>query len=481
MFPILWPISIILYFSNRGDSYVKWICLLLFIGGGGSYFALMHNFFQPHLQSKALLSSQEYAILSVSVTVFMAMFYFLLPYVFLMSSIALAKGKIPFLKWLLLLPSVIFFLMDFETIMTGITLNRLHIWAVLYILTGCFLYLFSIFNAENQEQRRNTIRLCILFIPILSVILLKDFLFIDQVILSEKDIIFIKNTDWTINSNFIDLWLIILLFFYSIRYGILGIKLRLEKHRLSATMSTLSSGTTIINHAIKNEIQKMDYMLERTRSHILEENKDDAIQSVEKIGFVTGHLQQMMDRIKEKSQEIILTEKTVNLTELLDTVLDGFQPLLEQKNISLMKEYELGVILRCDAHHIYEVFSNLCTNAIDSIQAESGILTVKVKRLKKHIAVEVSDTGCGMDKNSISKIFEPFFTTKNNTRNYGLGLSYCYNVMGKHQGQIKVLDSKKDIGTTMSLLFPKRRMIEVNQVMKRGQPNGKNQSLTGGR
>jgi two-component system, sporulation sensor kinase B len=477
MFPILWPISIILYFNNRENSYVKWICLLLVIGGGGSYSALMHNFIQPHLQSERLLSPLEDAILSVSVTVFLALFYFLLPYVFLMSSMVLAKWSFPFQKWLLLLPSAGFFLADLDSIMMEISLHRLHFWSGLYILTGCFLYLFSIFKSQDQEEKRNTIRLSVLFIPILVVILLKDFLFIEQVVLSEKELIFIRNIDWTISSNFIDLWIITLLLFYSIRYGILGIKLSLEKHRFNTSMSTLSSGTTIINHAIKNEIQKMDYMLERTRHQIHDENKAEAIRSLSKIGYVTEHMQGMIDRIKEKSQDIILAEKTVKLTELLDTVLAGYQPLLDQKNIILLREYDFDGSIRCDTHHIYEVFSNLCSNAIESIQADSGKLTVRVRRQKRHVSVVVSDTGCGIAKNSLSKVFQPFFTTKKNPRNYGLGLSYCYNVMAKHHGQIKVLDSKKDRGTTMALLFPKRRVVEVKQ----GVTYEKNQSLTSGR
>jgi two-component system, sporulation sensor kinase B len=184
MFPILWPMAIILYFNNRDNSYVKWICLLLVIGGGGSYFALIHQFIQPHLLSKGLLSPLEDSILSLSVTFFMTLFYFLLPYVFLMSSISLVKIKFPFLKRILLLPSVVFFLMDLETIMMGISLKKLHLWSGLYIITGCFFYLFSVFKSKDQEEKRNSLRLSILFIPILVVIFLKDFLFIDMVALT---------------------------------------------------------------------------------------------------------------------------------------------------------------------------------------------------------------------------------------------------------------------------------------------------------
>lgn len=108
MFPIIWPIAAFLYINNRKDTFIKWICFLLLIGGGGSYFALMHSVVKPYFLTKGILSPLEANILTFSVLSFMCMFYLLLPYVFLMSSFALLYRVSMMVKVVFLFPSIIF-------------------------------------------------------------------------------------------------------------------------------------------------------------------------------------------------------------------------------------------------------------------------------------------------------------------------------------------------------------------------------------
>lgn len=446
----------------------------MFIGGGGSYFALMHIVIQPHLYSKGMLSNLENNILIISVIVFMAMFYFLIPYVFLMSSIALVKIKQPALSWLLLLPSFILFYLQWNTISQGVHLHKLHLWSGIYIFIGCLFYLQALRTAKTKPEKRNALRLNIIFLPIIILIYFKDYFFVNQVLLAKSNIVFEKNYDWTISSNYIDLWLLILFFFYSIRYGILGIKLKVEKQRLDASMSSLAFGSAIMNHTIKNEIQKMEYMRERAKFHATQSNHLETIESIDKMGMVTNHLKQMVNNIKEKSEEIVLTEQTVDITNLLDGVLEGLQPLFEKKKITLLKEYSIQGSVSCDSYHLREVISNLCMNAIKAMGNENRQLSVIVKPLRKKLYIEIKDTGKGIDKKNFSNVFEPFFTTKKGETNYGLGLTYCYNVMKKHQGEIKIIESEKNIGTTIALIFPSKRIVG-----KQGSiAHGSNQSLT---
>jgi two-component system, sporulation sensor kinase B len=450
------------------------MCLFLFIGGGGSYFALMHSVIQPRLQAQGMLSNLEYNILSISVILFMGMFYYLLPYVFLVSAIALVKIRIKLLKWILLLPSVILFLLELDRISEGIRVDRLHIWAGLYITAGCIFYVLSIFKAgKNPDIKSNTVRLNIIFIPIMLVILLKDYLFVEKIGLAEGTIIFEKNISLTINSNFIDLWLLCLFFFYSIRYGILGLKLKIEKHRLEASMSSLSFGTTIINHTIKNEIQKLDYMLERAKYQTVQSNRAETLVSLEKMETVTQHLHTMVQTIKQKSDEIVLTQEPIFLTELINGVLSSTEPILEEHQVIVNRQFEFDRKLICDPNHIREVLSNLILNAVDSMKGEKRVLVIKVAQVRNAVVLEVNDSGSGIEKRNFTKVFEPFFTTKNSSStNYGLGLTYCYNVMKKHQGQIKIVQSEKDKGTTMVLIFPKKRIVELERRVTNEEDKG---------
>jgi CheY-like chemotaxis protein len=69
------------------------------------------------------------------------------------------------------------------------------------------------------------------------------------------------------------------------------------------------------------------------------------------------------------------------------------------------------------------------------------------------VVLQVRDTGCGMDDETVSRIFEPFYTTKQHGQGTGLGLSIVYNAVKQCGGRIDV-QSKPGGGTTFSIYLP---------------------------
>ena len=70
----------------------------------------------------------------------------------------------------------------------------------------------------------------------------------------------------------------------------------------------------------------------------------------------------------------------------------------------------------------------------------------------KHIEIEISDTGHGIDSEDINDIFEPFYTTKGQ-KGTGLGLAIIWGIIDNHGGTIRV-DSEIDKGTTFTVRLP---------------------------
>jgi len=115
-----------------------------------------------------------------------------------------------------------------------------------------------------------------------------------------------------------------------------------------------------------------------------------------------------------------------------------------------------------DGTQIRQVLLNLMTNASEALGEDAGTLTVSVRTHQvqeqedglvpgRYLAVEVKDTGCGMDEETQSRIFEPFFTTKFTGR--GLGLAAVRGIVLAHLGALRV-KSGKGVGTTMTVLLP---------------------------
>jgi len=121
-----------------------------------------------------------------------------------------------------------------------------------------------------------------------------------------------------------------------------------------------------------------------------------------------------------------------------------------------------------DATQIHQILTNLGTNAVHAMKDGPGLLQIKLERCvvdAAHAAtqrklrpgvyarISVSDTGRGMDKETLRRIFEPFFTTKQPGEGTGLGLSVVHGIMESYEGAITVY-SQLGEGTAFHLYFP---------------------------
>jgi PAS domain S-box-containing protein len=105
-----------------------------------------------------------------------------------------------------------------------------------------------------------------------------------------------------------------------------------------------------------------------------------------------------------------------------------------------------------DSPGLSQVIMNLCTNARDAMP-DGGLLTIEARREESRALVLVSDTGAGMDRETLEKCFDPFFTTKPIGQGTGLGLSTAYGIIKSHDGTISV-ESAPEAGATFRLQFP---------------------------
>lgn len=105
-----------------------------------------------------------------------------------------------------------------------------------------------------------------------------------------------------------------------------------------------------------------------------------------------------------------------------------------------------------DRELLRSVFTNLVINAVEAIDGEGGSVSIKLSNAEPNsVKVEITDSGCGISAQDISKVFEPYFSTKETGT--GLGLAIVKKAVDDHGGTISVA-SKEGSGTTFTIILP---------------------------
>ena len=138
---------------------------------------------------------------------------------------------------------------------------------------------------------------------------------------------------------------------------------------------------------------------------------------------------------------------------LVEGVLSLVESQARLRKITVLRDFDKNAPpLLMDRALIQQVLINLCTNAMDAMP-DGGTLTIRFRHQKRHVEIDVCDTGMGIPKATQSKIFEPFFTTKDVGKGTGLGLSLAYEIVKNHDGLIH-FESREGKGTTFTIRLP---------------------------
>jgi len=157
----------------------------------------------------------------------------------------------------------------------------------------------------------------------------------------------------------------------------------------------------------------------------------------------------------------------VNLNDIITRIQKLLLPLITEE-IELKQELDSRPLsIMADGIQIEQVVMNLVTNARDAMP-DGGTITIHTEQTRlddqfiarhgfgtpgPYACLSVSDTGAGIDEETLKRIFDPFYTTKETGKGTGLGLSIIYGIIKKHNGHI-TCDSTPGKGTCFSIYLP---------------------------
>ncbi len=165
----------------------------------------------------------------------------------------------------------------------------------------------------------------------------------------------------------------------------------------------------------------------------------------------------------------------LDLADVIMKTYDIVHRVFDRK-IQIEVKLEQGLFVKGNRSLLSQVFMNCFTNARDAMP-EGGKLLIAGKKTEDKVVAIVSDTGHGMDKETLRKIFDPFFTLKEVGMGTGLGLSTARGIVEQHNGSIQV-SSKPGKGTSVRIIFPRAKMERIERVEPKSQIiNGRGQKV----
>lgn len=241
-------------------------------------------------------------------------------------------------------------------------------------------------------------------------------------------------------------------------------------------MSGLSNDFNNALGAITGTITMMKYSLENNGG-----NLDEVRNNMEIIESSAERAVVMVQQLLSVAQKHELCLENIDLNAVIEHILRICQNTID-KRISLAGEiYNARAMTKVDPALIEQVLLNLCDNAAHAmtlmrpVDRQGGTLTISLDKVypdrnyrslhpqalrQSYWILSVSDTGVGMDSETVAKIFDPFFTTKTGLQANGLGLTIANDIIRQHNGFIEV-ESRPDIGSRFNVYLPEIAVSET--------------------
>lgn len=190
-------------------------------------------------------------------------------------------------------------------------------------------------------------------------------------------------------------------------------------------------------------------------------------ENLEYVSQATLRAKNLVAQILNFSRQKRKKHEPVDLSAIIGDSPGFLRPIIPTTVELLTEGPDVPVPINGDTTQLQQILMNLCSNALHAmndkgslrIKLEEGTLTklelsrIAEPRAGRYAKLSLSDTGSGMDKETMGRIFDPFYTTKEVGVGTGMGLSVVHGIMQQHGGFI-LLDSTLGQGTMFTLYFP---------------------------
>jgi signal transduction histidine kinase/ligand-binding sensor domain-containing protein/DNA-binding response OmpR family regulator len=181
-------------------------------------------------------------------------------------------------------------------------------------------------------------------------------------------------------------------------------------------------------------------------------------------------INQLLDFRKVETENMKLAVSEGNIVQLLSEIVESFEPMVEDRKITLSLEAPKNISLWFDRDKCEKIFVNLISNAFKHT-GQGGKIVISVDNAEHDVAISVSDNGHGIKRDHLKNIFQPFlsFDEDKSHPSTGIGLALVKGLVELHRGTIRV-ESEENSFSRFTVRYKKGRAHflgdEISEVLK---------------
>jgi signal transduction histidine kinase/CheY-like chemotaxis protein len=232
----------------------------------------------------------------------------------------------------------------------------------------------------------------------------------------------------------------------------------LQEANLKAVMASKAKSVFLsrMSHELRTPLNAVLGFSQLIKAELIADNISQ-VENINEVLMAGGHLLSLINDILDISfierGGIKIEDEHINIDHEIQRNLKTLSSSMAQKEIKLITEEPKGVAVKGDATRVYQVLSNVLSNAV-KYNKQGGSVEISVCQLdKKSLTVAVKDTGVGMEGRHLEVIFEPFERVDYDTSDgSGIGLTLVKELMNLMGGNVRI-ESTLGQGTTVYLDF----------------------------
>ena len=218
----------------------------------------------------------------------------------------------------------------------------------------------------------------------------------------------------------------------------IAMETRLQERERLASLGMLAAG---VAHEVNTPITGISSYAQMLLADTAEgDPRHKLLKKVEKQTFRAARI---VNNLLELSRDRTRERTRLAMAPLVEECLDLLEEQIREQQVTVHWQPPASpdeILVEGNDGELQQVLTNLVLNAVEALAGrDDGSLTVSLAASQRWVWVTVEDNGPGVDPAEMEKLFEPFFSTKQEVGGTGLGLAISYNIVRRHDGDIRVI------------------------------------------